>query len=133
MNYILIGLGLIGFLPMGVILFRKYSNDKLKKKGVSTTAVVRDVYGVSIRGLNAVRVEYKVKETGEIVSKNLRVAGLPYSVGDELPVIYDPVKPRRMQPDMKKGYIPILIFTVIIAAFILFACFKLKQMIDNGA
>lgn len=133
MDYVLIGLGLIGFLPMVVILIRKKSNDRLKRHGVATTAVVRNIYGVSLRGINIVRVEYKVRETGETFSKNLRVAGMPYSVGDELPVIYDPQKPRKMQPDMKKAYLPMLIFTIIIAAFVIFACFKLKEMVKSGA
>ena len=133
MDYILIGLGLIGFLPMAVILIRKNSNDKLKKHGIATTAVVRDVYGVSLRGINQVRVEYRVIDTGKVLSKNLRVAGIPYSIGDELPVIYDPVNPKRMQLDMRKGYIPVLIFTIIIAAFVIFACFKIKEMLDSGA
>src|SRR5688500_16891702 len=115
MNYILIGLALVGFLPMVIILIRKSKNDRLKKIGVMTTAIVKNIHGFSTRSINVFEVEYRVKETGETISKNLRVAGLPYAVGDELPMIYDPRDPRRMQLDFKKGFLPMLIFTIIIA------------------
>lgn len=117
---------------MIIIITRKIKNDRLKKIGVATTATVKNVHGFSTRSINLVEVEYRVKETGETISKNLRVAGLPYLVGDELPMIYDPVNPRRMQLDFKKGFIPMLVFTIIIAAAIIFACIKLKGMVDSG-
>src|SRR5687767_11415407 len=123
MTYILIGLALIGFLPMAIILYRKRKNDRLKKTGVTTTGIVKNVHGFSARSINLVEVEYRVNETGEMISKNLRVAGLPYTVGDELPMIYDPKNPKRMQLDFKKkDFIPMLIFTIIIAGAVLFAC-----------
>jgi hypothetical protein len=56
-------------------------------------------------------IEYRVKETGTIISKYIRVAGVPYAVGDQVRLFYDPLKPQRIQLDYKKGFIPMLIFT----------------------
>lgn len=132
MIYILIALGLVGFLPMGIILFRKNRNDKFRKYGVTTTGTITELFGRSIRGINIVEIKYLVQETGETLSKNLRVAGVPYEVGTELPVIYDPKNPKRMQLDMRKGFIPMLIFTIIIGVVIIWACFKLNEMVARG-
>ena len=132
MTYILIGLALFGFIPLLIILIRKNSNDKLRKFGVATTATVTQIFGRSFRGINLVEIKYRVIETGETITKNIRVAGIPYAVGDELPVFYDPGNPKRMQLDMKKGFTGMLVFTIIIALTILFAVYMLKQSIDRG-
>ena len=132
MIYILIALAFVGFLPMIIILIRKNRNDKLRKYGVTTTGTITELFGRSIRGINIVEIKYRVQETGETISKNLRVAGVPYEVGTEIPIIYDPKNPKHMQLDMRKGFIPILIFTIIIGIVIIFACFKLNEMVARG-
>ena len=132
MVYILILLGLFGFLPMFIVLYKKNKADKLVKNGIATEATITDIIGFSYRSINIYKIEYPVRDTGEILKKNLRVAGLPYSVGDKLKVYYDPNKPKRMMLDMKKGFIPMLIFTIIIAAVVIWACFKINQSLING-
>lgn len=132
MIYIFIALGMLGFLPMIIILFRKNKNDKFRKYGVATTGTITKLFGISIRGINLIEIQYRVNETGELISKNLRVAGVPYQVGMEIPVLYDPKNPKQMQLDMKKGFMPMLIFTIIIAIIITWACFKLNEMVTNG-
>ncbi len=128
MIYVLIGLGIIGFLPMIVVLYRKRRSDWLVKHGSKTEATVKMVHGYSSRSLNAVDIEYRVVETGHIIEKSILVAGSPYSAGDRFPIYYDPKNPRKPQVALKKGFIFILVFTLIIAAFVIFACFKLYEM-----
>jgi hypothetical protein len=132
MIYVLILLGLFGLLPLVIILIRKNRNDKLRKHGVATTCTVTQLFGMNFRSINLVEVKYRVIETGETITKNLRIAGVPYAVGDELPIFYDPSNPKHMQLDMKKGFVAMLVFTLIIAIAIIWACFKLNQMVNNG-
>src|SRR5688500_12503085 len=106
MIFVLIGLGLIGFLPMIVLLVRKRNADRLVKFGSTTDAVVKMIRGFSIRLPNPIDIEYTVKETGQTISKTILVAGSPYSVGDKLPIYYDPKNPRKTQFSMKKSFIP---------------------------
>ncbi len=129
MIYVLIGLGLIGFLPMIVLIIRKRKADRLIKVGSTTEATVKTIRGYSPRFPNPVDIEYTVKETGQVFTKTILVAGSPYSVGQRLPIYYDPADPRKTQFPMKKGFIAMLIFTLIIAGFVIFACFKLYEMV----
>lgn len=78
MLYIYAFLVLIGFLPMAVVLYKKYKTDKLRKHGIHTMGTIRELYGVGINMINMVLIEYPVKETGEIISKNIRIAGIPW-------------------------------------------------------
>ena len=132
MIFLYISLALLGFLPTVIILYKKYKTDKLRNNGSQAMGTIREVFGFSTRAINIVRIEYPVKETGEFISKKIRVAGLPYSVGDQVPLFYDPKKPHYMRLDYKKAFIPMLVFTLLIAGFVIFACFKIQKAIATG-
>lgn len=117
---------------MAIVLYRKNKTDKLRKNGVQAMATVREVLGFSIRMINNVLIEYTVKETGATISKNIRVGGVPYKEGDQLPIYYDPHKPRRIQLDYKKGFLPMLIFTILIGIFSIFAAIKIYEAVSTG-
>jgi hypothetical protein len=129
MEFILAGVALFGFLPFFVILYRKRKFERMRDTGIATTGIIRSINGFSYRGLNHMQIEYRVKETGQVIKKDLVIAGLPYTVGQELPMFYDPVRPTRMRLDMKKSFLPMIVFTLLIAGAVVFAAWKLLQMV----
>ncbi len=112
-----------GFLPFLVILYKINKQKKMKKHGVKTTATVTEVPFGLYRGINLVTIEYPVTETGQVISKKIRVAGIPYSVGDKLPMYYKRENPTAMILDAGKNFIFLIVFTLIIALAVIALCF----------
>lgn len=132
MLWIYAGLILIGFMPLMIVIFKISKVKKMKRLGVKTTGIVKDVPMGTLRGLNRVMIEYEVKESGIIISKEITVAGLPYKEGDILPVYYDKSNPDDMLLDSGSGFIFLLIFTILIAAFVIAACYMIYSGIQSG-
>jgi len=132
MMYIYACLVLLGFLPMAIVLYKKYKTDKLQKHGTRTLGIVREIYGYNPRMINRVLIEFPVQETGKIISKKINVAGIPYNVGDQIPLFYDPKRPHNIRLDYKKGFIPMLVFTLLIAGFVIWACIKIQKAVAAG-
>jgi hypothetical protein len=71
-------------------------------------------------------IEYKL-ESGEMISNQITVGGMPYDIGDNLPVYYDRNDPYNMILDPGKSYIVIVIFTLLIALSMMGACFMINK------
>ena len=96
-------------------------------------ATVRQIFGFSYRSINIFLIEYTIAITGETISKKIPVAGLPYAIGESLPIIYNPQNPRKMLLDAgKKSFTGMMVFTLLIAAFIIFACFMIQKGVASG-
>jgi hypothetical protein len=104
----------------------------MKQSGVKTNAIVTQIPLGGTRSLNSVTIEYTVMETRTIYRKTISVAGSPYSVGQKLPMYYDKNNPGKMVLDSGKVFIGMVIFTLIIAAFGIVACFLINDTIVNG-
>lgn len=104
----------------------------MKKDGVKTTGTIRRLIGSSLKGLNSVIIEYPIEGSNQLVQKQITVAGLPYQVGDKLPLYYDPNDPNKMIFDSGKGFIMLLIFTLLLAGFMITACFMISKSIAAG-
>lgn len=61
MLWIYAGLILIGFMPLMIVIFKISKVKKMKRLGVKTTGIVKDVPMGTLRGLNRVMIEYEVK------------------------------------------------------------------------
>jgi len=122
----------IGFLPFAVILYKMNRVKRMKKYGVKATGEVLDVPFGTPRALNRVLIEYTVKETGVVIKKGITVAGLPYQAGDKLPLYYDRQDPHKMLLDSGSGFTLMLVFTLLIAVFIIAACFMIQRSIETG-
>ena len=122
-----------GFIPFAIVVYKMKRLQRRRKTGVKTNAIVKEIYGFSYRSINIFLIEYTIAATGEAVSKKIPVAGLPYAVGESLPIIYNPQNPRKILLDAgKKSFTGMLVFTLLIAAFIIFACFMIQKGIANG-
>ena len=93
---------------------------------------VRSTNGTSGRSLNTIIIEYPLDGTAETIVKEVPVAGMPYHVGQMLPLYYQPNDPRKMQFDSGKNFIFLLVFTGIIALFMIAACYFISRSIAAG-
>ena len=121
-----------GFVPFLVVLYKMNRLNRLKKNGIRVMGTVRAVNGSASRSLNSVIIEYPVDGTPETIVKEVPVAGMPYHAGQMLPLYYQPNDPRKMQFDSGKNFIFLLVFTGLIAGFMIAACFFISRSIAAG-
>jgi hypothetical protein len=122
----------IGFVPFIIALFKMRRIKRMQKDAVKTTATVKQFYTRSIKGMNRVLIEFTIVETGQVIEQEIIVGGMPYAIGDELPLLYEKDNPAKNILDPGKSYIAILIFTLLLAAFMIFACYMIEGSIERG-
>ncbi|MGB4844130.1 MAG: DUF3592 domain-containing protein [Ferruginibacter sp.] len=132
MNWIYALLIVFGFLPFFIVLYKMNRFKKIKLHGVSTTATVKQAPYVGHKRLNRIVIQYEVKETGRMLNTEIVVAGIPYTEGQTLTVYYYPQYPHKVILDGGKSFVFGLVFTLIIAAFIIAACFMINKGIEAG-
>ena len=132
MIWIYAGLITIGSLPFVIVLYKISSVNRMKKNGVKTTCIIRDVPFGTLRGLNRVMIEYRLNESGIVIKKEITVAGMPYKAGDSLPIYYDRSDPEKMLLDSGSGFSLLLLFTILLAAFVITACYLIYTGILSG-
>lgn len=132
MIWIYAGLITIGFLPFVIVLYKISRVNRMKKTGVKTTCIIRNVPSGTLRGLNRVMIEYRLSESGIIITKEITVAGIPYKTGDILPIYYDRNDPEKMLLNSESGFSVLLLFTILLGAFVITACYLIYSGIRSG-
>lgn len=102
----------------------------MRKNGSRTTAVVKEISGYSLGGMNRVLIEFLPK-TGQLVSQEIMVAGTPYKKGDRLPVIYKKDNPVVTILDSGKSYYFIMIVAFLLGLFMIGACYLIQGSIEK--
>lgn len=123
---------LIGFIPFFIILYRIRKVNKLKVNGVKVMATVTEIKSFRSRSVNSVIIEYDIAGTKEFCRKEIYVGGSPYHVGQQLPLYYNKENPYDTQLDSGKAFIVLIIFTLLLAAFSIFACYMINKGIETG-
>jgi Protein of unknown function (DUF3592) len=121
-----------GFLPLVVVLYKMSKVKRMKRNGIKTNGIVQIVYGISQRYLNSIVIEYTIAATNQVISKKIVVGGIPYRVGESLPLYYDRDKPEKMLLDSGKSFTTLLVFTLLLAAGIIAACFFIQSSVNSG-
>lgn len=114
---------LFGFLPLAIVLYKIKKTKRLAAGGSKVLATVTNAPSRIDANLDTVQIEYTVKETGQMISNSIIVAGSPYKKGDQLPLFYDKVNPYNIQLDAGKNFIFLIVFSLLIAAIFIIACF----------
>lgn len=122
---------LLGFVPFAITLFKWKRILRMRKEGIKTTAVVKEIYSYSSRGFNRMLIEFPL-ENGQLVSQEIIAGGSPYAAGKELPLIYEKNNPAKNILDPGKSYFVVIGFTLLVAAFMIFAVYKIKKGIETG-
>ncbi len=131
-DLILLFVALFGFLPLAIILYKKNRVKKILTVGVPAEAVVYEVITVSRSATEIVCYKFIVQNTEQYTGTLTTKRGL-YKTGDTLNIHYLPGNPRRNTMHGAWGSPIILGFGIVLAVFILFAVYKLHEMVKTGS
>lgn len=109
--------------------------NMVKKNGIYTDAIVTKISTFRLRHgtMDIITLEYKDRATGQSYFGKATVAYMANKIGDRIAITYLPNKPSTYAvADTKKGYIAILIFSIVLFIFILFAIYKINEMVQTG-
>lgn len=108
----------------------------IKKNGILSNAVVKEIRTVrSGKGgaMDILVMEYKDRVTGQPYNAKATVTHQKFKIGDNLPIAYLPDKPSKYAIDLKNAYWAILIFSILLFLFVLFAVYKINEMVKSGS
>jgi uncharacterized protein DUF3592 len=137
--FLLFTLAVLGFIPVGIVLWKRFRIKQLKQTGVLVTGVVEDV--IVRQGYKGSRycqaiIQYYVPGWGTL--RGSFIFGYSrrhplYARMQSVEIYYDKNKPARFT--LRKGdtYTAALIFTAIFATAILVLCYFVADFIINPA
>jgi hypothetical protein len=121
--------------PLVLTIWRMQVAAKIKKNGVHTNGVVKHINRIRMgRGgsMDILTLEYKDGATGKPYNGKATVTPDKYKIGDAMAVVYLAEKPSKYAIDTKKAYWAVLIFCIILFLFVLFAVYKIDEMVRSG-
>ena len=123
---------LIGAFPLWKTIRYVLLEEKIRKSGISTTGIVTAIHTTRYHKgptTDRVHTRYNSNITGQYHEANFVTAHRKYHVGQSIPVKYLPGKPGKIVVADKRGYWPMLIFSVLLFVFIVYAGFKIYEML----
>ncbi len=132
-DLMLLFVALVGFLPLAIILFKRNRVKKILTVGRPAEAVVYDIRTFSRSATQLVYYKFIAQNSIQEYTGTLTTKYGLYKTGDVLNIHYLPDNPRR---NTMKGAAasPILLgFGIVLALFILFAVYKLYEMVKTGS
>lgn len=129
--------GLVGFIPLAIVLYKRSRINKLKKHGTYVTGVVQDI--IERRGYKGITyskaiIQYPVRGGSPMINNFNYSSGQTKKLltrGQQVEVVYDN-NLKRFTLTILPDNIPILVFTIIIAIVYIAMCFLLYNSIKNG-
>ena len=121
--------------PLVLTIWRMRVAATIKKNGVYTNGVVTHINTIRTRPgsmIDILTLEYKDRITGQSYNGRAIVTHQKYKMGDTMPVVYLPDKPSKYAIDTKKAYRGVLVFCVILFLFVVFAVYKINEMVQSG-
>lgn len=132
MNWIYLILIIAGFLPLMVVLYRINQLKEWRRTGIATKATVVKIPMGYYPRMTRITIQYYCKDKGQLIEKQITVAGNPYTVGQQLSLLYKKNDPYKSILDPGKSFTGMLIFTIIIALVILAATFLIRKSVAEG-
>ncbi len=132
MNWIYLILPGVGFLPLMVVLYRMNQLKQWRKNAIAVKAtIVKTPFGYHPR-MTRITIQYYAKESGRIIEKQIAVAGNPYSVGQQLSILYKKENPHQSIVDPDKSFAGMLIFGIIIVFVFIAATLFIHESVATG-
>jgi len=129
--YILI-IGLPAFLIFLTIKKMKKANY-IKQYGITTDAYILHIVTRSFNKnrMDILTLEYK-DTAGRLHPAKASIQVGKYRVGQRIPIKYNPQNPAHYAFDNVSGYWFILIFCILLFLFMIFASYKINEMVQAG-
>jgi hypothetical protein len=132
-QWVLAGLALFGFLPLAIILYKRRMVHKILTTGIETKATIFEIRSITFRARHdVVHYSFVTQDSNQPWTGTLTTAIGKYKKGDVLDIYYLADKPQRNTMKGAWASNGILVFGIVIALFILFAVYKLNEMLRNG-
>jgi hypothetical protein len=133
-HWLLVFVALLGFLPLGIYIYKVRLVRRILKKGLPVKASVYKIVRHVIKNTHVDIVHYSfiawngIQHTGKLTSGVDK-----YRVRDTVEIYYLPANPRHNT--VKGAWVSpiILIFLLLLTAFVLFAVYKINEMVQTGA
>lgn len=121
--------------PLVLTIWRMRVAATIKKNGVPATAIATQINTIRTSkggSIDILTLEYRDHITNQSHKGRATVSPRKYKIGDAMPVVYLPDKPSKYAIDTKKAYWAVLIFCIILFLFVLFAVYKINEMMQSG-
>jgi hypothetical protein len=118
--------------PLTITIYRMRKAGNIKKHGVHVDAIVKDKRAVRIgkSPIDMLTLEYKDRATGRPYYGKASTGQGKFKIGDRMPVAYLPDDPAKYAV-LKTGYWPVLVFCIILFLFVIFAVYKIDEMVSG--
>ncbi|WP_336514756.1 DUF3592 domain-containing protein [Pollutibacter soli] len=126
-NVLLLVLAISGFLPLGIILYKRYMVKRILNTGTETVARVYKVVKTNKSSIEIVYYTYVDSRTGKQYSGHLTGKHGLYKNGETLQVFFLPENPSRSTVKGAWASVVFLIFGIVLALFVLFAVYKIGK------
>lgn len=131
-DFILLGLGIAGFLPLVILLYKRQRVKNILKNGLHAKARIYKVSTITRYATEMVLYSFYAANRVEPYTGKMTAGLGKYQVNDVLDIYYLPQNPQRNTIAMAWKSGGVLVFAVVIALFILFAVYKLYRMYYYG-
>ncbi|MEP7375002.1 MAG: DUF3592 domain-containing protein [Chitinophagaceae bacterium] len=121
--------------PLVLTIWRMRVAATIKKNGVRTNAVIKNINTIRTGkggAMDILTLEYTDSATNHPYKGKATVTHQKYKIGDAMPVMYLPDKPSKYAIDTNKAYWAVLIFCIVLFLFVVFAVYKINEMVQSG-
>ena len=121
--------------PLVLTIWRMRVAATIKKTGVPANAVITHINTIRTGkggAMDVLTLEYRDRVTNQPYKGKATVTHRKYKIGDPMPVIYLPDKPSKYAINTNKAYWAVLIFCIVLFLFVVFAVYKINEMVQSG-
>jgi hypothetical protein len=125
---------LLGIIPLWKTISFILLEEKIRKDGISTTGIVSDIQTKKFhKGPTTCRIyiRYNSIIAGQYQEASFVTSPHKYKRGQSISLKYLPEYPDKIIVAAKRGYWSMLVFSILIALFVVFAMFKIDGMLNN--
>ena len=129
MVYVLIGMVLLGFLPLVIILWRRRQVRRLREEGARSVAIVQQIVYARRSAVDIVHYTFTDDITGRSHRGMLTIKPGVYKPGDRIDIFFDPRNPRRNTVHGAWGSKVLVWFGIAVGLFVMFAAWKIWEIV----
>lgn len=132
MIIIYIVLILLSAFPLVLTIWRMRKTAHIKKTGVHCNGTVTSIRTVRLKNtlIDMVQIEYRDRATGQTYFAKASSSRGKYNRGQPIGIAYLPDQPSKYAlTETKGGFTAVLIFCIIVFLFVIFAVYKIDEMV----
>ena len=108
---------------------------RIRQHGIKTLGLVTHIHTTAMRRgptVDQVHIEFASIIHGHFHKSSITAKHKKFKQGETVPVMYLPEEPSKIVVYGKEGHWPMLIFAILIFLFVIFAIYKIDDMVKSG-